>query len=89
MAARAARRPVLARSAPHDRPLDLPIWLIGMAVALAWAAPFVWMVSTSLKYPSDVMTRGHRMVPAPHHLRQLRQGFRLSRAALGPQAIRN
>jgi multiple sugar transport system permease protein len=36
--------------------VDLPIWLLGMAVALAWFAPFVWMVSTSLKYPSDVMT---------------------------------
>jgi multiple sugar transport system permease protein len=36
--------------------VDLPIWLLGMVVALAWFAPFVWMVSTSLKYPSDVMT---------------------------------
>jgi len=36
--------------------LDVPLWLVGMAVALAWFAPFVWMVSTSLKYPSDVMT---------------------------------
>jgi multiple sugar transport system permease protein len=36
--------------------LDLPIWLLGMIVALAWFAPFIWMVSTSLKYPSDVMT---------------------------------
>jgi len=36
--------------------LDLPIWLLGMIVALGWFAPFIWMVSTSLKYPSDVMT---------------------------------
>ncbi len=36
--------------------MDLPLWLIGMAVALAWFAPFLWMVSTSLKYPEDVMT---------------------------------
>ncbi|MDQ0474497.1 carbohydrate ABC transporter permease [Labrys wisconsinensis] len=43
--------------------LDLPIWLIGMAVALAWAAPFVWMVSTSLKYPSDVMTQDIEWFP--------------------------
>jgi multiple sugar transport system permease protein len=37
-------------------PVDLPIWILGMAVALIWFAPFVWMVSTSLKYPADVMT---------------------------------
>ncbi|CAM5761730.1 sugar ABC transporter permease [Labrys miyagiensis] len=36
--------------------VDLPIWLLGMVVAFACFAPFVWMVSTSLKYPSDVMT---------------------------------
>jgi multiple sugar transport system permease protein len=36
--------------------LDAPIWLIGLVVAAMWSAPFVWMVSTSLKYPSDVMT---------------------------------
>jgi multiple sugar transport system permease protein len=37
--------------------IDLPIWLVGMVVALAWFAPFIWMVSTSLKYPADVMTQ--------------------------------
>lgn len=40
----------------HMTLIDIPIWLFGMAVALAWFAPFVWMVSTSLKYPADVMT---------------------------------
>ncbi|WP_454685393.1 carbohydrate ABC transporter permease [Ancylobacter moscoviensis] len=40
----------------HMTLLDIPLWLAGMAVAFAWFAPFVWMVSTSLKYPSDVMT---------------------------------
>lgn len=39
------------------RPIDIPIWLIGMVVAVIWVAPFVWMVSTSLKYPSDVLTQ--------------------------------
>ncbi|RFB79349.1 carbohydrate ABC transporter permease [Methylovirgula sp. 4M-Z18] len=43
--------------------IDLPIWLIGMAVAFAWFAPFVWMVSTSLKYPSDVMTQDIEWLP--------------------------
>jgi len=35
---------------------DVPIWLGGLAIAVIWALPFVWMVSTSFKYPSDVMT---------------------------------
>ncbi len=36
--------------------VDVPIWLLGLAVAAMWSAPFVWMVSTSFKYPADVMT---------------------------------
>jgi multiple sugar transport system permease protein len=36
--------------------IDIPIWLIGMFIAVLWALPFVWMVSTSLKFPADVMT---------------------------------
>jgi multiple sugar transport system permease protein len=43
--------------------IDLPVWIIGMLVALAWFAPFVWMVSTSLKYPADVMTRDIEWLP--------------------------
>ena len=42
---------------------DVPIWLIGLAVALMWFAPFIWMVSTSLKYPSDVMTQDIEWFP--------------------------
>lgn len=42
---------------------DVPIWIIGMAVALMWAAPFIWMVSTSLKYPSDVLTATIEWIP--------------------------
>ena len=38
------------------RPSDVPIWLFGLAVAALWIMPFVWMISTSFKYPSDVMT---------------------------------
>ena len=44
--------------------LDLPIWLAGMAVALIWFAPFIWMVSTSLKYPADVMTAQIEWLPS-------------------------
>lgn len=38
------------------RPVDVPFWLLGMAMALIWAMPFFWMISTSLKRPEDVMT---------------------------------
>lgn len=38
------------------RPIDIPVWLLGLAIAALWVMPFVWMVSTSLKPPSDVMT---------------------------------
>ncbi len=38
------------------RPATLPVWLLGMAMVLLWAMPFVWMVSTSLKPPAQVMT---------------------------------
>jgi multiple sugar transport system permease protein len=34
----------------------LPVWVVGIVIALLWAMPFVWMVSTSLKFPGDVMT---------------------------------
>jgi multiple sugar transport system permease protein len=38
------------------RVADVPVWLIGMIVVLIWAAPFIWMVSTSLKPRAEVMT---------------------------------
>jgi multiple sugar transport system permease protein len=43
--------------------VDVPIWLLGMGVAILWAMPFVWMVSTSFKYPQDVMTAGIEWFP--------------------------
>ena len=44
-------------------PVDVPIWLIGTLVVLVWAAPFVWMVSTSFKFPGDVMTHEIEWLP--------------------------
>jgi len=45
------------RLRPYNlRPADLPIWFCGLIVAGIWALPFVWMISTSFKYPGDVMT---------------------------------
>ena len=42
---------------------DVPLWLGGMALALAWGAPFVWMVSTSFKPPGQVMTKEIEWLP--------------------------
>lgn len=43
--------------------IDLPIWLLGMGIAVLWALPFVWMVSTSFKFPQDVMTADIQWLP--------------------------
>lgn len=43
---------------------DLFIWPLGMAVAVLWGLPFVWMVSTSFKYPGDVMTVDIEWLPS-------------------------
>lgn len=41
----------------------IPVWLLGMVVAVAWIAPFVWMISTSLKPSSQVMIKGIQWLP--------------------------
>lgn len=45
------------------RPHQVPIWLVGLAVAALWFMPFLWMVSTSFKYPADVMTTDIEWIP--------------------------
>ncbi|KAA3447393.1 hypothetical protein C7I87_27840 [Mesorhizobium sp. SARCC-RB16n] len=42
---------------------DLLIWPLGLAVAVLWSLPFVWMVSTSFKFPGDVMTKDIEWLP--------------------------
>ena len=44
--------------------LDLLIWPAGLAVSALWALPFVWMVSTSFKFPADVMTQDIEWLPS-------------------------
>jgi ABC-type glycerol-3-phosphate transport system permease component len=39
------------------------MWAAGMAAAVAWALPLVWMVSTSIKPPGQVMTRTVEWLP--------------------------
>ena len=41
----------------------LPLWLIGLFMALLWAAPFVWMVSTSFKPPAEILTTEIEWLP--------------------------
>ena len=45
------------------RPGQLPVWLIGLAIAALWFMPFLWMVSTSFKFPADVMTTDIEWIP--------------------------
>jgi multiple sugar transport system permease protein len=47
----------------HLTARQVPIWLAGLFVAFLWAAPFVWMVSTSLKPAGQVMTRDIEWLP--------------------------
>lgn len=41
----------------------LIIWAAGLVIVFIWIAPFVWMVSTSFKYPADVMTLEIQWLP--------------------------
>lgn len=43
--------------------LTLVLWVLGMLVVVAWAAPFIWMVSTSFKLPGQIMTREIEWIP--------------------------
>jgi multiple sugar transport system permease protein len=55
--AASAMRQINRRLRPWGlRPGTLPVWFVGIVIALLWAMPFVWMISTSLKFPGDVMT---------------------------------
>jgi ABC-type glycerol-3-phosphate transport system permease component len=41
----------------------VPAWLFGSLVALVWAMPFLWMISTSFKRPEHVMTQEIEWIP--------------------------
>jgi ABC-type glycerol-3-phosphate transport system permease component len=51
------------RPRPKFRPLVWVAWVAGMALAVAWALPLVWMVSTSVKPPGQVLTRTVEWLP--------------------------
>jgi multiple sugar transport system permease protein len=65
VADRAPLSQALGRRIPGTRlrVADLPIWLLGMLVMCLWAAPFVWMVSTSFKPTAEVMTKEIEWLP--------------------------
>jgi multiple sugar transport system permease protein len=56
---------ILRRPIPGTRLAlgDVPIWLLGMFFVALWAAPFVWMVSTSFKPSAQVMTAQVEWIP--------------------------
>lgn len=54
---------------------DVPIWALGLLVVALWAAPFVWMVSTSFKPPDEVMTRAIEWLPRTVILDNYRKVF--------------
>jgi len=40
------------------------VWLLGMVAAILWILPFIWMLSTSLKEPSTIMTKEVQWFPS-------------------------
>jgi multiple sugar transport system permease protein len=55
--------------------IDVPIWIAGILAAFFWVLPFVWMVSTSLKFPGDVMTADIEWIPRRFTLDNYRKVF--------------
>src|SRR6266511_2492046 len=56
---------MMLASLPRRRPSPITVfvWALGMLVAVCWAAPMVWMVSTSVKPTGDVMTKNIEWLP--------------------------
>ena len=43
----------------------LLLWLVGTVLALLWAVPIIWMISTSFKLPGDIMKLEIEWLPNP------------------------
>lgn len=54
---------------------NILFWIVGMFFALLWIAPFVWMVSTSLKPADQVMTLNIQWIPQTFTLDSYRKVF--------------
>jgi len=53
----------LVTSRRRVNPVGALIWALGLMAAVAWAAPLVWMVSTSVKPSNEVMTKNIEWLP--------------------------
>lgn len=65
---------VTARPQPAQV-LKLLIWVLGMAAAVLWIAPFIWMFSTSLKQPDAIMSKEVQWLPRQVTLENYRVVF--------------
>lgn len=45
------------------KPIHIPVWIVGLVISIMWIAPFIWMVSTSLKPADEVMTKQIEWLP--------------------------
>jgi ABC-type glycerol-3-phosphate transport system permease component len=69
-------RAVNRRLKPYNLSIaTVPVWLGGLFIAFLWALPFVWMVSTSLKLPGEVMTADIEWIPRHFTLDNYRRVF--------------
>jgi len=53
----------------------VPVWLLGLLVAIAWITPFIWMLSTSLKSTRQILTTQIQWWPKPFILGNYRFVF--------------
>jgi multiple sugar transport system permease protein len=53
----------------------IPVWLLGLLAAVAWIAPFIWMLSTSLKSTKQILAPNIQWVPKPFILGNYRFVF--------------
>jgi multiple sugar transport system permease protein len=65
----------MARTGRRLRLVHVPIWLLGLLVAVAWIAPFIWMLSTSLKSTKQILSLHIEWWPSPFVLGNYRFVF--------------
>ena len=53
----------------------VPVWLLGLLAAIVWIAPFIWMLSTSLKSTKQILTTQIQWWPKPFILSNYRFVF--------------
>jgi multiple sugar transport system permease protein len=57
------------------RPALVPVWLLGLLASVVWIAPFIWMLSTSLKTTKQILTTNIQWWPRPFVLDNYRTVF--------------